>query len=91
MLQAGVNVRRNEVEVDGKPSMGMPPPVPADHCRVRCPESGGYLGRRVLFGNKGCLCCVWHRHKNSFGGITRRGRLLDGRDWLETGALCGCP
>jgi len=51
------------MEVDGKPSIGMPPPVPIVLCCVCYPKSRGYLG--VLFGERGCLCCVWH--SNSLG------------------------
>jgi len=63
-----------KMEVHGKPSMGMPPSVHTVHYFVSYPEGKGYPGK-VLFGEKGCLCCVQHRHKNenSLGKVTRRG------------------
>jgi len=41
------------MEVDGKPSMSMPPPVSAVPCCVCYPRNGGWV--RVL-NEKGCVC-----------------------------------
>jgi len=32
------------------------------HCRVHYPGKGSYP-EEVLFGEKGCLCCIWHTYK----------------------------
>jgi len=50
-------------EVDGKLSVGMPLPVPTFHCCIRYSWKGGYPGGEVLFGDRGCLCCVQQRHR----------------------------
>jgi len=60
------------MEVDGKSSMGMPPPVRTVHCCVCYP--GGeviHLGA-VTFGEIECLCRVkhWHKNENSLEGVT---------------------
>jgi len=72
------------MEVDGKPLTGMPPPVPTLHCCVCYAGSGGYP-LAVLLGERGCLCCVQHSHKNehALGEATPRGRVTQRGLWLR--------
>jgi len=54
------------MEVNGKPSMGIPPLVLTVKCWVCYPRSGGYPG--VLFRERECLCCFQHKHEKKFLG-----------------------
>jgi len=54
------------MEVDGKLSMGMPPPVPTVHCYICYPGSGDYPERGFCCGTAGVCVAAGIGMKRKF-------------------------
>jgi len=77
----------NWMEVDGKPLMGMPPPVPIVHCCICYLDNEGHpKGRGFCLSRRGVCVASGIVIKNSLSGVTPR---VEESDSVKGGAPGG--